>query len=159
MLAPLARVLLFTLFSTSAVSGEQWSRYNGQGVSIDLPTGSFEVTSQQTERLILNDRKRDALLEVMVGELQGRSTSQFRDLVENADPSRIVTYRAGGRHWFVLAGYLPGDGNSGQLIYYAKFLVTPEKDAFAGFEIIYPRNRKEAFDRVVSQLERTLSLR
>src|SRR5690606_5326981 len=90
--------------------------------------------------LRLYERGGDAMIEVYGGEnADGLSAAGFADMLAGADRIAEVTYRAGGRSWFVLSGYYERLGfEDEELIFYAKFMFSPSRERFAAFEISYP---------------------
>ena len=85
---------------------------------------------------------------------QDDSAAGFADMLSHADRVAEVTYRTGGRSWFVLSGYYQRLGfEEEELIFYAKFMFSPDLERFAAFEISYPADEKQRFDAVVERLE------
>ena len=64
----------------------------------------------------------------LIGEDPKRlAPSVFADQLAKADRIADVTYRKTGKTWFVISGHYRRDENeSGSLIYYAKFMFTPD---------------------------------
>lgn len=147
------------LLGILAAHGADWSRYDGPGVSIDLPTRTFGVADRSHGRLRLTDDARGAQLEVFSGRnAQNLSIAGFRREVTTVDPNRTIVYEASGRTWFVISGYMPDPEGGEELIFYAKFLFDPTGNRFAAFELSYPRRLKEYFDGTLTRLEKSLSL-
>jgi len=137
-----------------------WERYVDPefGYSIDLPTGQFEWVEAELPITRMRQEETDTLLEVYGGyNRDGLSLSEFVDFLAQADRIAEITYRTGGRTWFVISGYYrreePGDPS---LIFYAKFIFTRDLDRFSAFEISYPRRHKSEVDPVVEALEASL---
>ena len=152
-------VITTLLMGISTAHGAEWSHYSASGVSIDLPTGTFEVADRSPGRLRLTDADRGAQLEVFTGRnAQDFSIADFKREVSNADPNRIIVYEASGRTWFVVSGYMPDPEGEEELIFYAKFLFDPTGNRFAAFELSYPRRLKASFDWTLTRLEKSLSL-
>ena len=155
-LPALALALLLALSSPAAA--ETWRRYldAGSGFSISLPTDRFTLTDRSEGRLTFAERGGSAQLDVFgVENRDALSARQFRRMMEGADPHRRITYRAGGRSWFVLSGYIEGEAEP--TIFYAKFMLNRSGTALSAFEISYPRSRKAEFDATVERLEDTLT--
>lgn len=136
-----------------------WEPYEDPelGFRIDLPVAQFEPVAEDEgpEVLRLYERAGDAIIEVYGGEnVEGLSAAEFADMLAGADRIAEVTYRTGGRTWFVLSGYYERLGFEEQeLIFYAKFMFSSDLERFAAFEISYPAAEKERFDAVVERLE------
>ena len=154
-------LLLMTAFLLGILTahGAEWSRYDGPGVSIDLPTSTFGVADRSPGRLRLTDDARRAQLEVFSGRnAQDLSIADFRREVTTVDPNRTIVYEASGRTWFVVSGYMPDPEGAEELIFYAKFMFDPTGNRFAAFELSYPKRLKESFDWTLTRLEKSLSL-
>lgn len=154
--------LLFALLSSlpTAAQAPGWQLYEDPelGYRIDLPLAMFEAIAADDDGpgvLRLYERGGDAMLEVYGGRNpDGLSAGQFADMLAGADRIAEVTYRAGGRSWFVLSGYYARLGFEEQeLIFYAKFMFSPDLSRFAAFEISYPADEKRRFDEFVERLE------
>jgi len=74
------------------------------------------------------------------------------ELRRSRESRRQVTYQVAGRDFLVISGYEP----DGQRIFYLKKLVRPSLQA--GFEFVYPANRRERYDRDVEAISRSLRL-
>lgn len=138
--------------------GESWQRYTDEeiGFSIRLPADRFAVTNESLGRVSFEEIDGAAQLDVFgVRNPEALSLAEFRALMEAADPDRRITYRAAGRSWFVLSGYLEGTGEPA--IFYAKFMLNPAGTALSAFEISYPRAEKAAYDDMVERLEDSLT--
>ena len=163
MLRPLVRLaaLLFVLSASLPAIAQSpgWQHYVDPelGFRIELPLGQFEPVADDAgpEVLRLFERGGDAMIEVYGGEnVDGLSAAGFADMLSRADRIAEVTYRTGGRSWFVLSGYYQRLGFEEQeLIFYAKFMFSPGLKRFAAFEISYPAGEKRRFDEVVERLE------
>lgn len=158
-LAALAFVLAACLPS-AAQDFPRWEHYVDPelGFEIDLPLGWFEPVIDPERPSVLQLVERNggaALLEVYGGEnVETLSAAEFADFLSEADRIAEVTYRTGGRTWFVLSGYYRREGFEAQrLIFYAKFMFSADLSHFAAFEISYPREDKWRFDPVVERIE------
>jgi hypothetical protein len=153
-----ALALALMLTSTSPVLAETWQRYLDRelGFSISLPTERFALTDRSDGRLTLRESNGEAQLDVFgVENREALSARQFQKMMETADPNRRITYRARGRSWFVLSGYLGDEAQP--TIFYAKFMLNRAGTALSAFEISYPRSRKAEFDATVERLEDSLT--
>lgn len=154
-------IAVLALGGASAEAAPAWRSYVDQtlGFRIDLPVGSFNPTADSAERHIqLTETDGDAQIDVYGGEDPERLTPEaFADQLANADRIADVTYRRVSRTWFVLSGhYRRADDETGTLIFYAKFMFTPDLSRFSAFEISYSVDEKRRMDPIVTRLERTL---
>ncbi|HEV7276808.1 MAG TPA: hypothetical protein VGN80_11005 [Devosiaceae bacterium] len=153
--------LLFALTANlpAIAQAPGWQYYEDPelGFTIDLPLAQFELIEDDAgpEVMRLYERGGDAMIEVYGGEnVEGLSAAGFADMLSRADRIAEVTYRTGGRSWFVLSGYYERLGFEAQeLIFYAKFMFSPGLERFAAFEISYPADEKQRFDALVERLE------
>jgi hypothetical protein len=74
------------------------------------------------------------------------------ELRRSRENQRQVTYQTVGRDFFVVSGY----EDFGQQIFYLKKIVRPSLQA--GFEFVYPANRRDRYDRDVEAISRSLRL-
>lgn len=128
------------------------------GYRIDLPLGMFHVVEEMPDRISLQETGGEAQLLAYGGENAGDATvAEFRRTLEGAEWIREITYRAGGRSWFVLSGYYRReDVEQEDLIFYAKVMFNADRSRFSGFEISYPRSDKRRFDPIVTRIEKSL---
>ena len=68
-------------------------------------------------------------------------------LIENAGGYKDVTYRPGGRSWFVLSGYRD------EHIYYEKVMFSCAGRVVNVFAMSYPTNQRHVFDPLVERIE------
>lgn len=136
---------------------EEWRPYTNDatGFSLSLPD-SFTVDDESAGRLSLNEISGAAQLDVFgVTNPERLTVAQFQDMVEAADPNRRITYRAAGKRWFVLSGYLADEKEP--TIFYAKFMLNGSGTALSVFEISYRKADKAKYDSVVEHLEHSLT--
>jgi hypothetical protein len=152
-------VLLMSVVAlASPAMAETWQRYTNDelGFSISLPMDRFAVTRETAGRVTLEEVGGAAQLDIFgVRNPDALSVGEFQQMMEAADPDRRITYRAAGRSWFVLSGYL--DGENEPAIFYAKFMLNAAGTALSAFEISYPRIEKAAYDDTVERLEDSLT--
>lgn len=156
-LSPVLAVLVALSLGPCAAA-QELRRYEhpATGFSLGLPLDRFAVVSESGGRLALVERGGTAQLDVFgVENPEALSLGQFRSMMETADPTRRITYRAAGRSWFVLSGYLEGEPEP--TIFYAKFMLNRAGTALSAFEISYPRARRAQFDPLVERLEDSLT--
>ena len=67
---------------------------------------------------------------------------------------RDVTFAVRGNSWFVLSGYYRRAGDeSDDLIFYAKFMFSPDRSRFAGFEASYPEADRKRWEPIIEAME------
>ncbi|MGN6487401.1 MAG: hypothetical protein ACTHLT_06230 [Devosia sp.] len=154
----LPTLALFLTLATAPAVAEDWERYvNGDlGFSISVPMDSFAVTAESSGRVSMKEIGGTAQLDIFgVRNPQALSRREFERMMETADPNRRITYRAAGRSWFVLSGYL--EDVAEPTIFYAKFMLNRSGTSLSAFEISYPRAEKAAYDAIVEGLEGSLT--
>lgn len=150
--------VLALLFCSLPAQAQEWRRYVHAelGFSVSLPIGVFEVDENTAERLHLSESGGEAQLDVFgITNPESLSVAAFREMIEAADPSRRITYRAGGRSWFVLSGYL--DDEAEPTIFYAKFMLSRDGTSVSAFEISYPEAQRDRYDDMVERIEDSLT--
>jgi len=147
--------LLLGLQVVQAADG--WRTYRADEFRIDLPADYVETAESRPDHLVLIDPTNTVLVEVYSGaDTRRLGAAALADQVAQADRIADVTYRAEGRNWFVLSGHYRRLGRETEaLIYYAKFLISPDRSRLAGFEISYPRRDKTSLDPIVTRMEKT----
>jgi hypothetical protein len=155
-----ALAVLFVLATGPQAQDAGWQSFENAdyGYRIALPLGMFEIRETQNDRLALFEIGGLAQIDVYAAEnAEGLPPQAFIAVLEQADRIAEVTYRAGGRSWFVLSGYYRREGNELEdLIFYAKFMFNADYSRLAAFEISYPRAEKRRFDPIVTRLEKSL---
>lgn len=150
--------LVSVLAAVSPAAAQELYTYTNPdvGFTIGLPSDGFEVERETEGRLQLVEAGGSAQLDVYgVHNPDTQSIGEFQAMVEAADSSRRITYRAGGNSWFVLSGYLEGEAEP--TIFYAKFMVNAAGTAMSAFEISYPESRRASFDPLVERIEDSLT--
>jgi hypothetical protein len=147
-----AVLLVAALVLVAPARAENWRTYTDEHrqYRLELPLTSFHVTRTEPQHLSFSEVGGDGVIDVYAGQnLKHLSPNAFADKVSAAGEIKDITYRAGGRNWFVLSGHYTGDG----LIYYAKYIFSPDLSAVAGFEISYAVAEKSRMDPIVDRLE------
>jgi len=150
--------LVLSLGLMGPAQADDWKRYTSAatGFSISLPTDRFAIEEETAGRLSLSEIDGTAQLDVFgVTNADRLTVAQFQDMMEAADPNRRITYRAVGKSWFVLSGYLADEKDP--TIFYAKFMLNGAGTALSAFEISYPKAEKAEYDQVVERLEASLT--
>lgn len=159
---PLIAIAILLLGIITAVQAQSldWQRYRNAayGYRIDLPIGTFEVREQSPAKLSLFEVNGLGQIDVYGADnAEGLAPQDFARVLEDADRVKEVTYRTGGRNWFVLSGYYRREsGEIEELIFYAKFMFSSDHSRLAAFEISYPLSQKRRFDPIVDRLESSL---
>lgn len=147
----------FVAMASQAYAAD-WQRYtnDAMGYSVSLPTDRFAIEKQTEGRLSLIEPGGSAQLDVFgVTNRDQLTVVEFRDMMEAADPNRRITYRAAGKSWFVLSGYLQNEPEP--TIFYAKFMLNGRGTALSAFEISYPQIKRMEFDPLVERMEDSLT--
>ncbi len=134
----------------------RWSRYSNErfGTEVDVPMDLFAVgrpLPQNADGRVFQTRDGSAVLRVS-GSAAPRivgSFSAYRTMVIEDEPT--MSYRAGGRGWFVLSGRQGGE------IRYTK--VIERCGAAHSIFLRYPASQKRRYDPIVSRISSTLSAR
>jgi hypothetical protein len=154
----LAGVLSLGLGAPLAFAGPiDWTYYQDPefGYAIDLPLGLFSTERDETGTLTLLEDGGDGQLNIYGGESEaGMSLADYEDALSRGEQVEEVTYRAGGRSWFVLSGYFyPSEDSSEPLIFYTKFMLSRDGERFSAFEISFPESDKPRLAPVVEHIE------
>jgi hypothetical protein len=151
-------LVLATAATSSAALAEQWRRYADpqRRFEIELPVTSFQISDAVPGRLTMTEVGGAAIIDVYTGVNSKLLTpSEFADELSNAGEIKDITYRTGGRTWFVVSGHYAGKPLT---IYYAKYLFSGGLRRVAGLEISYPVGEMARMDRIVVHLEQTFRL-
>jgi hypothetical protein len=146
---------MMMLLSVSSANAQtiDWQSYKDGTMAISLPMGLFaRLEDTDGESASYFSEETNASLRLAGGPIPGNvNFSQMTQRIEGAEDVSKVTYRAGGRRWFVMSGYTSDDQ-----IFYAKFLANRTFTHFAFFQITYPIHQKQFFDPVVTKIEKSL---
>jgi hypothetical protein len=151
-------VAVLLVLSAMPAGAAEWRRFSHPefGFSISLPMDVFAVDENTVDRLQMSEVGGEAQLDVFaVKNPEALSGADFRAMIEEADASRRITYRAGGRTWFVLSGYL--DDEAEPTIFYAKFMLSRDGTSVSAFEMGYPEAERDRYDRMVERIEDSLT--
>jgi hypothetical protein len=152
------------LILANPIAAAEWTRFRDPAsqYAIELPTGSFSPAAPGDQRghLSLAEIDGDGIVDVYGGNNSRRlRPAEFITELSRAPRIADVTYRAMGKTWFAISGhYVREAGDRDDLIYYAKFVFTPDLSRFAAFEISYSTAEKNRMDPVVTHLEKSLRL-
>jgi hypothetical protein len=159
-----AQIGLALLLGCSSVALAQeagWERHFDReyGHRYDIPAGIFEQVESQPGKLVFEETDGGrARLSIYSGNVPpGMTLGEFESRVQSAEWIRDVTYRAGEAGWFVVSGHYRTKGQEDEpLIFYTKFMLSPDRERYAAIEITYPLGRKAEFDPIVRRLEKGL---
>jgi hypothetical protein len=156
-----ATVVPLQVGTTNPNENSVWRRYvdDSYGFEIDLPLGVFAFDEEPDRGLFLRELGGQGEMKVYGADNpNGRSPREFVTALEEADRIEEITYRAEGRNWFVLSGYYADEDSLGEpLIFYAKFMFSPDWSRVSAFEISYPQSEKRRFDPIVDHIENSLT--
>ena len=86
------------------------------------------------------------------------SPRDFEEALSAAERIREITYARRGASWFVISGYyLREDDRSDDLIFYAKFMFSPDRSRLAAFEASYPVADKARWAPIIEAMEDSFS--
>ncbi len=132
----------------------QWSRYTSDqlGTGVDVPVGLFAMSRplpQGADGRLFQTRDGSAMLRVSgsFGPRVAGSFAAYRKLVIQDEPT--MSYRTGGRSWFVLSGRQNGE------IRYTK--VIERCGAAHAVFLHYPALQKRFYDPIVSRISSSLT--
>jgi hypothetical protein len=148
------------LFSTVSAGAQDinWRAHKDPefGHRIDLPLGAFEIREENPGRLLLQEVDGLGQITVYGQRADGQALSEIEESLAQSGLVDRVTYRAGGKSWFVLSGYYEEEGQVVDLIFYVKLMLSRDREKFSVMAISYPSADKERFDPVVERLEGSL---
>jgi hypothetical protein len=157
--AAFASLLLVISASMPGLAQTGWEAYRDPalGYRIDLPRGGFERFEGGEGRVILADPGGQARITVFGEDVPaGRSLKELEEALRQSDLVDEVTYRAGGKSWFVLSGHFRDTQAPEEMVFYVKLMLNGDRSAYSTFAISYPRRLKPQYDPVVERLERSL---
>lgn len=157
----LAVLLTMMIASTAGVAAAQgWAVYESPsyGYSVEYPTAGFTIT-ESGKGLALSTPDGRGQIDIYGAVNEGRlSPARFETVVKGAENIRKVTYRRRGRSWLAISGYYRADaGSSAGLIFYAKFMFSPDRRLLSAFEASYPASDKARYDVIIERMEDTLT--
>lgn len=135
-----------------------WETYRNPtfGYAIALPGSPFAVEERPDgQGVTLIDIAGRGQIDVYGAEnAENLSPRAFEAVLGEAERIREVTYARRGKSWFVLSGYYHREGDdSDDLIFYAKFMFSPDRSRLAGFEASYPEGDRARWDPIIEAME------
>jgi hypothetical protein len=153
----LAAALLLTI---PAYGQERWSVYKNDlyQYGVAHPTAGFTASETGKGLTLAEDGGRGQIDIYGATNPEGLGPAQFKDALAKAERIREITYTRNGRSWLAVSGYYRGDGErGGDLIFYAKFMFSPDRSRLAAFEASYPVSDRQRFDAIVERMEDSLT--
>jgi hypothetical protein len=152
-----ALVLAATL-ALAPIPAQAWETYENPtyGYAIDLPGAPFAVEERADgQGVSLIDIAGRGQIDVYGAQnTQNLSPREFEAALGEAERIREVTYARRGNSWFVLSGYYHREGDErDDLIFYAKFMFSPDRSRLAGFEASYPQSDRARWDPIIETIE------
>jgi hypothetical protein len=151
----LAIVIVTSFLGTESLAADsRWTTYEDADFScvLDYPAGLFRpeaLSPDEPRRFSSPDA--DVYFRIQgVENANGWSPQAIREKYLSAGMPGDVTYDRTRSDFVVLSGY------RGANIFYAKVAVSSDRSSACIFEITYPRVQKEAFDRIVTRMSRSL---
>ena len=152
--------LLLTLTAVGAPE-IHWQIYEdpAYGYEVELPLGTFTGARREDNGVILTETDGRGQIDVYGAvNTHGLSPREFEAELSDADRIREITYARRGRSWFVISGYYRREGDdSDDLIFYAKFMFSPDRERLSAFEASYPVSDKRRFDAIIERMEDSLT--
>ena len=159
---PLLAFILATILALAPVAANAWELYRNPtyGYAIALPGSPFAVEEAEGGKgVTLVDIAGRGQIDVYgAGNADGLSPREFEAALSGAERIRDITYSRRGNSWFVISGHYYRDGDSGDdLIFYAKFMFSPDRSRLAAFEASYPVADKARWAPIIEEMEDSFS--
>lgn len=154
-LLPALAVVVLALLPLPAGAWESY-RNPVYGYEIALPGAPFAVEDRADgEGVTLMDIAGRGQIDVYGAQnAESLSPRALEAVLSGAERIRDVTYAVRGNSWFVLSGYYRRAGDeSDDLIFYAKFMFSPDRSRFAGFEASYPEADRARWEPIIEAME------
>ena len=126
------------------------------GYEIELPGGPFAVEEAPNGKgVTLIDSAGRGQIDVYGAQnAENLSPREFEAVLGRAERIRDITYARRGSSWFVISGYYHREGDeSDDLIFYAKFMFSPDRTRLAAFEASYPEADRARWDPIIERME------
>lgn len=151
-------VLVLAALALLPLPAAAWEPYENPiyGYEISLPGAPFAVEERADgEGVTLIDNAGRGQIDVYGAQNAERlSPRAFEAVLREAERIREVTYAARGASWFVVSGYYHREGDdSDDLIFYAKFMFSPDRTRLAGFEASFPAADKPRWAPIIEAME------
>jgi hypothetical protein len=155
--------LVFALhFVPSTSVAAEWLHYQDPvfGYSVSIPDDGFEIETDATRNgLTIYERDGRGQIDVYaVRDEDGLSLIELRAALADAERIRQITYSRSGNSWFVVSGYYNRSSEEdADLIFYAKFMISADRQSVSAFEASYPISDKRRYDPIIERMEDTLT--
>ena len=156
-------LLVSMLAITAGVAAQiAWQGYRNPtyGYAIALPLGPFLITDAASEKgltLVEEDGRGQIDIYGAVNS-EALSPAEFEQALAGAERIREITYARRSNSWFVISGYYRReDDSSDDLIFYAKFMFSPDRNTLSAFEASYPISAKRRYDPIIERMEDSLT--
>ncbi len=159
----LAAALATLLLPLAALAAPEisWQSYEdpAYGFEVELPLGLFTGSRREDSGITLDETDGRGQIDVYGAQnTQGLSPREFQAELSRTDRIREITYARRGSSWFVISGYYRRDDDEGDdLIFYAKFMFSPDRERLSAFEASYPIADKELYDAIIERMEDSLT--
>jgi hypothetical protein len=155
-------ILAMFLFTASGGTAGEWQRYTDPafGYEVELPDEGFDTDADPARNgLTLYEQNGRGQIDVYaISNDQRLGLKELRDALSRAERIRQITYSRAGASWFVISGYYRrASDEKGDLIFYAKFMLSADRRSFSAFEASYPAGDKERYDPIIERIEDTLT--
>lgn len=154
-LLPALLLAALTLLPLPALAWETYE-HPGYGYEIALPGSPFAVEERADgQGVTLLDVAGRGQIDVYGAQnAENLSPREFEAVLREAERIREVTYAARGNSWFVVSGFYHRAGDdSDDLIFYAKFMFSPDRTRLAGFEASFPAADKPRWAPIIEAME------
>lgn len=152
--------VLLLVTSDLARAQDEWRTYENEtyGYAIEQPVAGFtRVETDKGVTLSSVDGRGQIDIYGAVNE-QSLDPLAFKAALAGADRIREITYSRDGKSWLAVSGYYRRDGDSADdLIFYAKFMFSPDRTVLAAFEASYPVADKRRYDSIIERMEDSLT--
>ena len=148
-------VIAAGLASPALGQADWWTYANARyGYTAELPATGFTVTETDKGLTLLEEDGRGQIDLYGASNAELLGPAQYERVLAGAERIREITYRRRGQSWLVVSGYYQPDEQRGDdLIFYAKFMFSPDRANIAAFEASYPAESRRKFDAIVERLE------
>ncbi len=157
-LVSLLLTLIAVEFTLAAPLDWQTYRHPERGFSIALPVEGFSSAPTGRGVTLLEAEGRGQIDVYGAANAAGLTPREFEAALLGAERIREVTYSRRGASWFVISGYYHRENDtSDDLIFYAKFMFSPDGATLSAFEASYPLADRVRFDPIIERMEDTLT--
>jgi hypothetical protein len=149
-------VLTAVFAAAPALSQADWMAYENArfGYAALLPVAGFTMSETDNGLTLLEEGGRGQIDLYGATNPERLGPLQYQRVLADADRISTITYSRRGNSWLVVSGYYKADPQRGDnLIFYAKFMFSPDRGSIAAFEASYPVEERDKFDPIIERLE------